>query len=590
MNTKKLLIIEDSIETCSILGIMLRKMGFLYLTVAHSANEGVGILEDLYSKGINIDLVLMNINLPGINGADLCRQIKFNPSYASLPIIMLTGEVEHEGIEEAVLSGADDFVEKPLRYTDLFIRIKIALRINISSESNQFEPKELVLAPRQNSIDVVVSKLQNLVYRVKKDSLTDQLTLTVTGGKLAERMKITNDLLLSEELRTYFKGEDLLIFREHHNRAFQGSHTSFEIQHTGHWYLFTLSPVLVKDQLIEVLGSAIDITPQKKREQLMRISEERLRTLFDYTPVMICAMDKAGFISDINTYFLDKIQYTHPEIVGKNIADLLTSSSKVTFVQTVLPKLLKEIKTRESEVSIVTRSGEILECLLNSKIIVSEEGESLRIFTTLRDQTERIRNEQEMHYLAYHDHLTRLPNRALFYKNFHHSLNIAKVDKTKLAVMLIDVDHFKSINDSMGHRKGDEVLCAISTILSGQVASNDTVARLGGDEFVILIHNYLEYEDINYKAERILLALRNSVEFISMNLTATVSIGISMYPRDGDDVDTLIMKADRAMYYSKQNGRNRFHWHKVENDKEKYNLNRKLTYKTNQLWSEKVNV
>lgn len=171
---------------------------------------------------------------------------------------------------------------------------------------------------------------------------------------------------------------------------------------------------------------------------------------------------------------------------------------------------------------------------------------------------ERRQAEARVHHMAYHDSLTGLPNRALLSDRLDRAMLAVQRSDRKLAVMFIDLDRFKTINDSLGHLTGDYLLKEVASRLCRAVRASDTVARLGGDEFVVLVPGIREPEECANIAEKIIEALASSFPFEERLLHITPSIGISMYPDDGGDVETLMRHADAAMYHAKANGRNNY--------------------------------
>jgi diguanylate cyclase (GGDEF)-like protein/PAS domain S-box-containing protein len=171
---------------------------------------------------------------------------------------------------------------------------------------------------------------------------------------------------------------------------------------------------------------------------------------------------------------------------------------------------------------------------------------------------ERMQAEQRIWHIAHHDGLTGLPNRTLLHDRLEQALALAKRSQHRVAVMFLDLDRFKNVNDTLGHAVGDELLKHVAERLAGVVRAVDTVSRLGGDEFVIVLHELLSPDDAVQVAEKILNALASVVSIGSHQLRATTSIGISIFPDDGDEVFALMKNADTAMYHAKTAGRNNF--------------------------------
>ena len=163
-----------------------------------------------------------------------------------------------------------------------------------------------------------------------------------------------------------------------------------------------------------------------------------------------------------------------------------------------------------------------------------------------------------MRHLAHHDALTDLPNRALLNDRIAQAVSLAERNRTRVAVMFLDLDRFKTVNDSLGHSVGDKLLREVSGRLKSCMRASDTVSRLGGDEFVILMPNVTDPEDVAVTAQKVLDAVARPYNIDGHELVSTPSVGISVYPGDGADVDTLLRNADAAMYHAKETGRNNY--------------------------------
>ncbi|HED34969.1 MAG TPA: EAL domain-containing protein [Gammaproteobacteria bacterium] len=171
---------------------------------------------------------------------------------------------------------------------------------------------------------------------------------------------------------------------------------------------------------------------------------------------------------------------------------------------------------------------------------------------------QREKNENELWELAHKDIITGIPNRALLNQRLNHAIECAKRQKTNIALFFIDIDNFKKINDSHGHKMGDRVLIETASRISACIRTGDTLARYGGDEFVLLAENLTESCDVRLIAEKIISSLSKTMSINDKDLRITSSIGISVYPGDGSDAETLLKYADTAMYQAKKNGKNRF--------------------------------
>ena len=190
-------------------------------------------------------------------------------------------------------------------------------------------------------------------------------------------------------------------------------------------------------------------------------------------------------------------------------------------------------------------------------------GQAVSASGTVQDITERKEAEESIRFLAYYDVLTGLPNRTLFHDRIGQTLISAQRDDGHFAVLFLDLDRFKYINDSMGHMAGDKLLQVVAQRLKASVRETDTISRLGGDEFIILLRD-TDLDGAAHVAEKMLKAVSASFEINGVTVTTQGSIGISLYPEDGDDVHTLIKHADAAMYHAKDLGRNNFQFFTVQ--------------------------
>ncbi|WP_343731095.1 EAL domain-containing protein [Duganella sp.] len=220
--------------------------------------------------------------------------------------------------------------------------------------------------------------------------------------------------------------------------------------------------------------------------------------------------------------------------------------------------LVDDITTRREAAEAVARARDELELRVQERT-AELAGANAQLQGEI---VERRQAEARVHHMAYHDSLTGLPNRALLSDRLDRAMLAAQRTERKLAVMFIDLDRFKMINDSLGHMTGDQLLKEVASRLCRAVRASDTVARLGGDEFVVLVPGIRSADEASQVAEKIIEALSESFPLEGRNLHITPSIGISVYPDDGGDVETLMRNADGAMYHAKASGRNNYQFFK----------------------------
>jgi diguanylate cyclase (GGDEF)-like protein len=215
--------------------------------------------------------------------------------------------------------------------------------------------------------------------------------------------------------------------------------------------------------------------------------------------------------------------------------------------------------TEDWEVRMLDAEGAPFWVSMSCKCILYDGQEC--VLTAMNNIEIRKRNQQELHHRAFHDELTGLPNRAMFMSTLAETFEDKLVRGGKFALMFLDVDRFKTINDELGHGNGDKLLQEVARRLTASVAVSDIVARLGGDEFVILVTDKADAGALGATAARIMDAMRVPVQLDAHQIAVTISMGISCYPRDGADVMVMMRNADLAMYRAKEQGRNNFQWY-----------------------------
>ncbi|CAM4037579.1 EAL domain-containing protein [Pseudoalteromonas byunsanensis] len=269
-----------------------------------------------------------------------------------------------------------------------------------------------------------------------------------------------------------------------------------------------------------------------------------------------------GEILQINPAFSELTGYQDYEVIGKSPSILSSGIHGKDYYDQMWGELRKN-GVWQGEICNRKKSGEIYVEWLTIIAINEPYSDEVLYAAIFSDITERKNAEEKIARLAYFDELTALPNRRLFYDRLSMALASAHRDNHKLAVMFIDLDRFKEVNDSLGHSAGDELLVQVSERIKGLLNEGDTLARLGGDEFVVLLTEVKHISDVVNFANKILAQLSVAFELNDLSVTATASLGAAVYPEDGLDSETLLKHADVAMYRSKEIGRNSFQLYKA---------------------------
>lgn len=275
------------------------------------------------------------------------------------------------------------------------------------------------------------------------------------------------------------------------------------------------------------------------------------------TEEAIIISDANNVIVSVNRAFVRITGYSEAEVIGKNPRILNSGRQGKEFYQAMWQSI-KEIGYWQGEIWNRRKSGEIYPEWLSISTVKNSRNEIMRHVAIFMDITKRKEVEQRIHLLAYYDPLTSLPNRVLFGDRLGQALAASRRGGGKVALLFLDLDRFKSINDSLGHAAGDSLLQSVADRLKLCIREMDSICRQGGDEFMVLLPGIEKREDVAAIAQKIIAAMSDPHYIEGRNLVVSFSIGISIYPADADTPEALIQNADAAMYHAKEHGRNNF--------------------------------
>ena len=389
--------------------------------------------------------------------------------------------------------------------------------------------------------EVVFSKRYKEIYGFGADQLDDR-------HEPWDARVHPDDLAEAERQReAYFAGESEAYASERRMQCKDG---------TWKWVL-SRGIVVAMDERgrpSRMIGTHTDVTERHEREQALRLAA----TVFEIVDEAVVVTDLNNRIVSVNPAFTAITGYAPAEVVGKNPKLLASGSHSPAFYQAMW-RALAESGSWRGEIWNRAKSGKVYVEWLAIKQVRDEQGEASHYVAVFSDISERKAAEDRMQQLAHYDALTGLPNRTLFHDRLQQSLAKAKRDKTRLALMFIDLDEFKPINDSLGHHVGDLLLKEVARrLLDCLRRESDTVGRLGGDEFVVILPDMEALDDATRVAEKILEALARPCELAGRSVCVSASIGIAAYPEHGADDKQLLTSADAAMDQAKQAGRNRY--------------------------------
>ena len=331
-----------------------------------------------------------------------------------------------------------------------------------------------------------------------------------------------------------------------------------------------LKKPFVPEELLATINNAVR---KRRLEDINSLMESRLkrseklhRFIVNSSPDIIYILDENGCFSFLNSKIEQLLGYNRSDLLGRHIANLVDDEdldkARYFFDQSMHPLTAP----RTIEIALKPREGgrtkhyfELALWPVDESAELNGSARSYRIYGTARDITDRMEAEAFINFQAYHDLLTRLPNRALFKDRLSMALTQASRNHQRLAVMFIDLDRFKIINDSLGHTMGDRLLQAVSQRLLACIRKGDTLSRFGGDEFTLLLPDTPDSIGAVQVAEKILESIKEPFKLGGHDIHVGASIGISVYPEGGTTMDTLIKNADIAMYHVKSSGKDGYH-------------------------------
>ncbi|MBZ0157729.1 MAG: EAL domain-containing protein [Alphaproteobacteria bacterium] len=354
-----------------------------------------------------------------------------------------------------------------------------------------------------------------------------------------------------------------------------GGGMSVRLEHSGRLYGFLVvsvpAPIVEEDEeelslFQEVARDVafglyrIEMERMRLRAlEILRKSEEKYRDLFENAIDPIFILDDELNFCDVNKRAVELLGYSREEFLRMNLHDIIPPEQILRY-EIEREKLQKEGAYEKFVGKMRRQDGSFIDVEVSSSAII-EEGVIVGSRDIVRDITERKRMEEAIRYQAYHDFLTGLPNRMLFMEHLTLELNQARRNRSMLAVLFMDLDRFKYVNDTLGHAVGDQLIREVAGRLRACMRESDTVARIGGDEFTMLLPQISQPDDAAFTAKKIISILQRPFVIDGHELHISTSTGISTYPGDSENAETLLKNADIAMYHAKELGRNNYQFY-----------------------------
>lgn len=526
------------------------------LTAVADATELLQRLPPHNGLPVDFDVILLDYRLPGMDGLETLKVLRQERGL-DLPVVVVTGQGSEEVAAQALRLGVSDYLVKHTGYLNELPAVleKVQREEELSHEQATLRETTAQLKHMLDASPTIVFTLriegETLLPLWVSANITRMLGYTVEEA-LRPGWWIEN--LHPDEREQVMNYMGQLFVKGHlvHQYRF------LDIQRQSHWIRDELRLLRdAKGEPLEVVGAWIDITEQRQADEQLRLNAAMIKS----TREAVVVTDLEPRIESVNPAFTDITGYQVNEVLGKNPNILQSGRHDQAFYQSLWQELL-DTGSWQGEIWNRRKSGEIYPEWLSISTVRDERDLPTHYVAVATDISQLKESEARLEHLAHYDPLTGLPNRLLLLSRIDRAVEHAQRYHTRVAVLYIDLDRFKTVNDSLGHPAGDELLTAVARRLRERLRAEDTLGRLGGDELLVVLEDLHEPRGAAQVARSILEAMAEPyVLAAGQAIYMGASIGISLYPDDSNDASELIRNADTAMYQAKEQGRGAYHFY-----------------------------
>ncbi|MFW5425995.1 MAG: EAL domain-containing protein [Methylophagaceae bacterium] len=421
------------------------------------------------------------------------------------------------------------------------------------------------LAEAKDSIESREQHISTILSGVPEAILTLSSNGEIQSSNPAAEnvLKASTDVLIGLKLKRFFGGGHAIftltdLQRElQHSQEFEGR--DYNNQPFSMW--ISLNSISSEKENVWVCVIS-DITAWKRAEENLKTTSSELDAILENAMVGI-ALIKDRVVTRVNNKFEEIFRCDRAAIEGHSSRKLYPTDEIYQNLGDEGYKVLAEGDNFISEIRLLRQDGNMFWGMMSGKAIDANDPQAGTIWL-FEDITEQRDKDEKLLKLASIDSLTGLPNRSVFNDRLEHAIHQSHRKAVRLAVFFLDLDRFKHINDSLGHKAGDNLLCEVANRLKECVREGDTVARLGGDEFTLILEDIRSIQFVAKVADKVLNVISEPYIIDGTEVSVSPSIGISLYPADGQDSDVLLRNADAAMYHAKESGRNNFQFYSAE--------------------------
>jgi diguanylate cyclase (GGDEF)-like protein/PAS domain S-box-containing protein len=550
MNHKSIstvLMVEDNQGDTRLLREMFYEQGSHDTVMAHV--EYLSEAEKYLAEN-RVDIILLDLRLPDAQGLEVVRRTR--KAAPLVPMVVLTGLDDESMALQTLQEGAQDYLIKGQIESPGLLR---ALRYAIERKRG-----EVKLQDSEQLLKLIIDTLPQAIWW--KDSELNYIGCNrALAG--AAGFESPDQIIGMSDYDMSWTNEESAFYRECDRRVMRTGIPELDIvesqlQSDGKQAWINTNKAPLRNgggEVVGVLGTFVDITAQRNANSALRESEYKFRTLMESMREGLLQVAPSDRIIFVNDSFCEMVGYTRDELIGKDWARLLLDEEGHNFIEQVRKRRNEGISDNY-EICLRKKSGDMLWVIVGGAPILDAQGAisgSMGIFT---DITERKNIEEQLLYDAFHDGLTGLANRTLFMEHLHLTIERSKrrPDAT-FALLFLDLDRFKIINDSLGHSAGDKLLKLIGERLEKTLRPGDLIARLGGDEFTILLNELDDKSDAFRIAERIQEDLKAPFDLSDRKVFTSASIGIALSSSGHSQAEDMLRDADVAMYRAKAKGK-----------------------------------
>ena len=590
----KVMVIDDDKSTHDVTAMVLNGFEYegrgLHIISGYSAQDVYQLLEEHPDTAVILLDVVMETEQAGL---EVVRHIREELKNRFIRIILRTGQPGHAPETEIITQyDINDYKDK-----SELTAVKLNTALVVALRSYQDLKTIHSLAMSNEILEQLVNERTLALGQINRELKQEVLKRMESELRLLEAQRLarigsweweldSNKLFFSDQIFSIFNldkntseldydtllewvhDEDRDIVKHEHEGAIKGKRPFFSIEHRivlpdkSIRYVSQQGEIVeAEGQTVKIVGTFQDITDRHLADQEMKNLSLAVEQIAD----SIMITDVNGRIEYVNSAFEEITGYKRTEIIGQTPRILKSDAQNKKFYRRLWECILNGDVF--SDVIINRRKDGVL--YYEEKTITPQKdimGKITHFISSGKDITERMESQELLKHLAHHDNLTGMPNRLLFQDRLYQAMSRVSWHKRTVAILFIDLDRFKRINDTLGHGVGDQLLCETAERLNSCVREGDTVARLGGDEFSVILNDLASRDDISPICEKIIHSLTQPFIINGNELFVSASIGIAQFPLDGEDNKTLLKKADMAMYEAKAKGGETYCFYSEQNN------------------------